>query len=91
MTMEKIKVLVGLPVLLVALVFSLFGQAQGLWQPIYVKILASVCVESLQAPSAVNKFYNISGGEALTYYEVVRRFFALVFSVRLIRVLLWLF
>lgn len=80
MAVEKVKVLVGSPVLLVALVFLFSGQAQGLWQSIHIEVLASACVAALQAPSAVNRFYNISGGEALVCYEVVRRFFCAGFS-----------
>lgn len=59
--------------------FHCLVRLRGYGSLFTLKFLASACLGGLQAPSAVNKFYTISGGEALTYYDVMRRFFALVF------------
>ena len=54
--------------------FPVFGQAGGLRQPIHVQDLALACVAALYAPSA-NRAYNLSGGETLSYREMVKRIF----------------
>lgn len=56
--------------------FPLLGRAQGLRQPIYAEDVAAACVSALQAPDAANRAYNISGGETLSYREMVARVFA---------------
>ena len=56
--------------------FPLFGKAMGLRQPIHVQDVANACFEALQAPASTNRFYNISGGETLTYRDMVIRVFA---------------
>lgn len=72
--------------------FPLLGQAQGLRQPIHAEDVAAACVAALQAPDAVNRAYNISGGETLPYREMVARVFkALGRPVRLMGVPLWAF
>ncbi|MFW7343395.1 NAD-dependent epimerase/dehydratase family protein [Pollutimonas sp. H1-120] len=55
--------------------FPLFGKAEGLRQPIYVDDVALACVLAGLSPSAVNKAYNISGAERLSYKEMVTRVF----------------
>lgn len=55
--------------------FPLFGKAMGLRQPIHVEDVASACIAALNSPSAVNHDYNISGGETLSYREMVGRVF----------------
>lgn len=55
--------------------FPLFGRAQGLRQPIHAAEVAEACLSVLQTPSAANRAYNISGGETLTYREMVARIF----------------
>ncbi len=70
--------------------FPVLGKAQGLRQPIHAEDVASACVAALQAPGAVNRAYNISGGEALSYREMVARVFtALGRCPRLLTVPLW--
>lgn len=72
--------------------FSIFGQAQGLRQPIHAEDVASACVATLQAPDAVNRAYNITGGETLSYREMVSRVFAaLGRRPRLLAVPHWVF
>lgn len=56
--------------------FPLFGQARGLRQPIHSEDVAAVCIEALHAKDAANRAYNISGGETLTYRDMVARVFA---------------
>ena len=72
--------------------FPLLGRAQGLRQPIHAEDVAAACVAALQAPNAANRAYNISGGETLTYRDMVARVFAaLGRQVRLVTVPLWAF
>lgn len=67
--------------------FPLFGKAQGLRQPVHVQDVASACMAALQAPNAANHAYNLSGGEALPYRDLVLRIFsALGRSPRLLSV-----
>jgi len=72
--------------------FPLFGKAQGLRQPIHVQDVADACLAALQAPDAANRAYNLSGGETLTYRDMVARIFAaLGRRPRLLTVPLWVF
>lgn len=72
--------------------FPLFGSAQGLRQPIHAKDVAAACVAALQSPEATNRAYNLSGGETLSYHEMVARVFAtLGRPVRVVTVPLWAF
>lgn len=54
--------------------FPVFGKAEGLRQPVHVQDVAQACLAALSAPAA-NRAYNISGGETLSYREMVRRVF----------------
>jgi len=72
--------------------FPLLGRAQGLRQPIHAEDVAAACLAALQASSAVNRAYNLSGAETLAYREMVARVFAaLGRPVRLVTVPLWTF
>lgn len=72
--------------------FPVFGSAEGLRQPVHVADLAEACLLALSTNAAANHFYNISGGEILTYREMIRRIFlALDRKPRLITVPLWIF
>lgn len=72
--------------------FPLFGKASGLRQPIHSGDVAGVCLAALQTPCAANRAYNISGGETLTYRDMVTRVFtALGRRSRLLAVPLWAF
>lgn len=55
--------------------FPLFGKAAGLRQPVHVQDVAQACLAALSAPTS-NRAYNISGGETLTYREMVARVFS---------------
>ena len=56
--------------------FPLLGRASGLRQPIHVEDVARACLTALQSPAAVNRAYNISGKEIISYREMVRRVFS---------------
>jgi nucleoside-diphosphate-sugar epimerase len=55
--------------------FPLFGKAHGLRQPIHVQDVAQACLTAVTTPIAANRAYNISGGETLSYREMVTRVF----------------
>ncbi|MDE2259817.1 MAG: NAD(P)-dependent oxidoreductase, partial [Betaproteobacteria bacterium] len=44
-------------------------------QPVHAEDVAAACVAALQAPQAENRSYVLSGGETLTYREMVVRVF----------------
>lgn len=72
--------------------FPVFGPASGLRQPIYVDDVAEASIQAALSPNAINRAYNLSGAEVLTYREMVIRIFAaLNLKPRLIRVPLWSF
>lgn len=73
-------------------VFPLLGQASGLRQPLHAEDIALACLAALGKSDLANRDYNLSGGETLTYREMVRRIFiALNRRPRLIGVPLWVF
>lgn len=72
--------------------FPVLGKANGLRQPIHAADVAGACLAALQAPRAAHHVYNISGGETLTYRDMVARVFsALGRRPRLLTVPLWAF
>ncbi len=72
--------------------FPLLGKALGLRQPVHSEDVAGACVAVLNSSSVVNREYNISGGETLTYREmIVRVFVAMERPVRVLPVPLWVF
>lgn len=72
--------------------FPLFGAAQGKRQPIHAEDVAAACLSALHSPKATNRAYNISGGETLTYRNMVSRIFAMLgVPSRLLTVPLWAF
>ena len=72
--------------------FCVFGIASGLRQPVHAEDVASACVASLSASAAINHSYNISGGEVVTYREMICRIFsALDRKPRFIQLPLWFF
>ncbi|MDN3987413.1 NAD-dependent epimerase/dehydratase family protein [Zwartia vadi] len=72
--------------------FPLFGQAKGLRQPIHATDVAAACLAALNSPLSSNRSYNISGGETLTYRDMVERVFdALDRRPRVLSVPLWAF
>lgn len=55
--------------------FPIFGAGNGKRQPVHTDDVAKACVQALYSPSR-NKSYNISGGEVLSYRDMVERVFA---------------
>lgn len=58
--------------------FPLCSPASGLRQPIHADDVASACKSALETTGASGRSYNISGGETLTYKEMVARIFVVL-------------
>ena len=72
--------------------FPMVGQAKGLRQPVHAEDVATACVSALEKADVINHAYNLSGGETLTYREMINRMFtALGRRPILIPTPLWLF
>ena len=72
--------------------FPLFGAARGLRQPVHANDIAAACLAALQNLSVVNHAYNLSGGETLTYRDMITRIFAAMGRrPQLVHVPLWFF
>lgn len=72
-------------------VFPLLGEGGGRRQPVHAEDLAAACVQVLAAPRAAARSYDLSGGETLTYREMVGRIFdALHMQRRFLTVPEWL-
>jgi len=56
--------------------FPLIGGGQGLRQPVHADDLASACLSALDNPATFNRAYELSGGETVSYREMVTRIFA---------------
>ncbi|MGE8637347.1 MAG: NAD-dependent epimerase/dehydratase family protein [Achromobacter sp.] len=56
--------------------FPVFGAARGLRQPVKAADIAAASLVALRVPAAANQAYNLSGGETLTYRDMVARIFA---------------
>jgi len=68
-------------------VFPIAGIAKGLRQPVHAEDLAAACIAVIENNKAANKAYNLSGGEMLTYREMVARVFtALDKNPRIVRI-----
>ncbi len=71
--------------------FPLLGAAKGLRQPIHAKDVSTACILALEALNLKNCTYNLTGGETLTYRDMVKRIFsALNKKPRLVQIPLWL-
>ncbi|MCK5718793.1 MAG: NAD-dependent epimerase/dehydratase family protein [Thiomargarita sp.] len=55
--------------------FPILEQGNGLRQPVHAADLAQACLQANQSPEAVNKIYQLTGGETLNYYEMVLAIF----------------
>jgi nucleoside-diphosphate-sugar epimerase len=72
--------------------FPLLGQAEGLRRPVHAEDVAEACVSALTLPAAANRTYTLSGGETLSYREMVCRVFNAVGKVpHLVTIPRWLF
>lgn len=72
--------------------FPLLGEASGLRQPVHVQDVATACVSALTKPPEANRPYNLSGGETLSYRDMVCRVFTALGKLpHLVTVPRWLF
>jgi hypothetical protein len=55
--------------------FPIVGRAAGLRQPVFAGDVASACLAALTSTPATNRAYNISGGETLSYRDMVSKVF----------------
>jgi GT2 family glycosyltransferase/nucleoside-diphosphate-sugar epimerase len=55
--------------------FPIVGEGKGLRQPVHADDLAAACLGVLHLPTTWNRAYNLSGGETLTYRQMVERIF----------------
>ena len=55
--------------------FPMLGKGDGLRQPIHAEDVALACLSALGKTDVVNRAYNLSGGETLSYREMVNRLF----------------
>lgn len=72
--------------------FPLLGAGKGLRQPVHTQDVAFACCRALTGKACANRAYNISGGETLTYRDMVNRIFAGLGRVpRILTVPYWAF
>jgi len=55
--------------------FPIFGEGRGLRQPVHAEDLAIACTQVWHNENTYNKAYDLSGGETLTYQEMVSHIF----------------
>ena len=53
-------------------VLPVFGNGRSLQQPVHVTDVAWAVVQTLESPATIQRQFNISGAEPLSYNEVVR-------------------
>lgn len=58
--------------------FPLVGGGKGLRQPVHAEDLAMACMQILEHNQLPSRGYNLSGGEILSYREMVERLFAVL-------------
>jgi len=72
-------------------IFPLVGSGEGLRQPVHAEDLALACVKLLESGEGLNRTYNLSGGEVLSYRSMVARLFEKRgMKPRFIHIPLWL-
>lgn len=55
--------------------FPVIRPGQGCRQPVHAEDLAHACARLVELPEPINTAFNLSGGERLTYTEMVERIF----------------
>ncbi len=55
--------------------FPVVGEGKGKRQPVHADDLAMACAQAINLEATYNKAYNLSGGETLTYGEMVEKIF----------------
>jgi len=56
-------------------IFPVIGNGGALRQPVHADDLAAACVAALSHPATINRIYNLSGGEVLSYRRMVEKVF----------------
>lgn len=56
--------------------FPLVGDGRGYRQPVHADDIASACMAVMTCPVAFNRAYNLSGGQTLTFREMVEAIFS---------------
>lgn len=56
--------------------FPVIGAARGLRQPVHADEVALACLQVLETEQARRRDYNVSGGETLSYREMVERIYS---------------
>lgn len=56
-------------------IFPIVGKGMGLRMPVHAQDLADACLRAMDHPATFNKSYNLSGGQPITYREMVERIF----------------
>ena len=55
--------------------FPIVGSGEALRQPVHARDLAYACLALIEHPECANRSYNLSGGEVLSYQDMVTRLF----------------
>jgi nucleoside-diphosphate-sugar epimerase len=55
--------------------FPIVGNGTGLRQPVHADDLATACIQAYNSSVTINTAYNLSGGQTLTYREMVEAIF----------------
>jgi nucleoside-diphosphate-sugar epimerase len=55
--------------------FPIIGNGMGLRQPVHADDLATACLQAYNCSITINKAYNLSGGQTLSYREMVEAIF----------------
>jgi nucleoside-diphosphate-sugar epimerase len=55
--------------------FPILGNGNGLRQPVHADDLAMACIQAYFSPLTVNRVYNLSGGQTLSYRAMVEAIF----------------
>jgi nucleoside-diphosphate-sugar epimerase len=72
--------------------FPLLGKAEGLRQPVHADDLAEACIMALDKAHTYRRSYNMSGGETLSYRQMVEKIFrSLGKPIRFVVIPAWLF
>lgn len=71
--------------------FPLIGSCQGMRQPVHAEDLAKACIQLLDSGKGLDKAYNLSGDEILSYRAMVERLFEKQGKKpRFVRIPLWM-
>ncbi len=55
--------------------FPIIGKGTGLRQPVYADDLAKACIQVALSSNTINKAYNLTGGQTLSYRDMINAIF----------------